>query len=80
MSKMDSPNISYIDFQDSYSCSDFGTDFADSSIGYEKSLFYNSCWFKMKWLQNTFTDDISELGDVIMPRHPICMLKEYKII
>ncbi len=80
MSKMDSPNIGYIDFQETYvGCGDFGTDFADKSIGYEKSLFYNSCWFKMIWLQNTFTDDISTLDDYIMPSHPVRMFKEYKI-
>lgn len=76
MSKTDSPNIFYIDFQKKYSCdNDFGTDFAVSRM----SLFYNSCWFKMKWFQNTFTDDTSMLKEYIMPNHPVHMLKEYKV-
>ena len=78
MSKIDSPCIALIDFQDSYVRKDnFGMDFACSPNVSTVPIFYGSCWFRMRWLQNTFTEDIT-INEDIMPMNP-CYIKDYKI-
>ena len=75
---MDSPNISQIDFDDSYIRKDnFDMDFVCSTVNYITPMFYGSCWFKMTMLQNTFTDDLDTTVQTInsMPYY----IKEYKI-
>lgn len=80
MPKMDSPNVNYIDFVESYmECDNYGMDFACSSIANKKAVFYNSCWFKMKYLTNTFTDDVCGY-DIKVQSTPYYRNRDYKIL